>query len=142
MAISASSLRIDVNQILKNGEPVRFRYFNTSFAGGGSYYDDDIVLTQSGTDFWTSGLVFPVNTTRGSTDAFLVEQGRLLSSDLKLFVVGTVETSGLFKVGIGSPNLQEFAVVEDGVHAYKVGTGYVYKKLYLRHLPTGGLTGE
>ena len=140
--VNPTSLRTEVEQVLKNGTQLRFRYFNVAYPGAGSYYDDDTTLTQSGTDFYTSGLIFPINSKQGSTDALLVEQGLLLDNDSKVYVVGTVETSGLFKVGIGSPQIStssQFAVIPEGIHSYQINGSPVYKLMYLRQLTNGSL---
>ena len=142
--VNSVSLRTDVQEILKNGNQVRFRYFDFSY-GVGSYYDDDGTLSQSGTDFYTSGLIFPLNSKQGSTEALLVEQGNLLSSDSKLYLVGTVETSGLFKVGIGSPQTStspQYAMIPEGIHSYQINGSSVYKTIYLRQLTNGSLAEE
>jgi hypothetical protein len=142
--VNPVSLRKDVEEILRNGTQVRIRYFDFSY-GAGSYYDDDLTLSQSGTDFYTSGLIFPINSKQGSSEALLVEQGRLLDSDSKLYVVGTVETSGLFKIGIGSPQTStspQFAMIPEGINTYKINGSPVYNSIYLRQLTNGSLAEE
>lgn len=136
-----TQLRENVRQIIQQGgKQVRFVYFNVQ--DNISEYDDSVDLMQSGNDLWTSGLVFPIKGTYGSTEATLLEQGKLLSNDTKLFILGDVNTSGTFRVGIGSPIISEYALIEDFVNAYEAGGDIVYKKLFLRRLPTGSLIGE
>ena len=48
------------------GKQIRLRYFTTTI---GSVYDDDVTLTQTGNDLWTSGIVLPINATDGSHEA-------------------------------------------------------------------------
>ena len=143
--VTVSGLRKDVNGILKNGEPVRIRYFNILY-GAGSDYDNEIRIEQSGTDFWTSGLAQPLNieSARASDDAVLLQQGKILKSDLKLYVGGAVNTSGLFKIGIGSANPpnREYAVNQGGVTTWDMQGEPVYKKIYLTYLTTGSLAEE
>ncbi len=90
-----------VTEALLYGEQIRFRYFNVGY-GAGSYYDDDVQLSISGNDFWTSGIVLPINGGRGSSDAVLLEQGKILMEDTKLYVDGSINTSGTWKIGLGS----------------------------------------
>src|SRR3990167_6547132 len=133
--VTAASLKTDVQKFINEGGlKVRFRYFNIS--GGSATYDDDVVLTQSGTDYWTSGLFHPVGTgNEKSSEAFLVEQGKLLNNDSKLYILGDVTTSGTFKVQVGSPTSKgEFSLISDGVVQWEVGGTIVYKKLFLRVL--------
>jgi hypothetical protein len=138
--VNASELRQEVEQILANGKVCRFRYFAESGADAG--YDDDVVLTQTGTDYFTSGLVQPIKDRFGSADAILLQQGKILNNDLKLYVLGDVPTSGTFKVGIGSPTIEnEYSRIPDGTEQWDLD-GAVYKKLYLRVLPTGSIDGE
>jgi hypothetical protein len=138
--LTASGVRQDFNSVLENGNVVRFRYFNSSFVTGS--FDDVIILTQSGVDFYTSGLILPLEIKEGSKDALLVEQGLLLLNDLKMFVAGTVQTSGLFKIGIGSPTGFEYSTIEPGVKSPEIGGAIIFKRLYLRRLITGSLSWE
>ena len=145
--INATNLRKDLNEILHYGQPVRFRFFNIS--GASAAYDDDVVLTQSGTDLWTSGLVQPIviggaNQTRGSNEAVLVEQGKLLNDDLRVYVDGSVNLSGVWRVGIGSANppTREYSLVPKGITSWPLDINSVYKKVFVRVLPTGSLIGE
>jgi len=143
MTITASGARIQVAEMINHGRPIRFKYYNKAYPGTGSYYDDDLTLTQSGTDAWASGLIMPIDQTRGSMDAVLVEEGRLLSNDIKLYVLGGTKTTGIFKVGLGSPTpTNEYAIVSDGVIDYKINNESVYKKLYVRVLTNGSLAEE
>lgn len=142
MTITASGIRINVNQMINHGKRIRFKYFNSTYPGAGSYYDDDLTLTQAGDDYWTSGLIQPIDQTRGSIDAVLVEQGRLLNNDSKIYVLGTVNTSGLWRVGVGSPPTTEYAIVPEGIIPYPINNEIVYKKLYVRILNTGSLAEE
>lgn len=137
-----TELGSDFNQILDNGKLVRFRYFTNTYGGAGSGYDDDITLTKSGTDLWVSGLVLPLDETQGSKDAVLLAQGRILQDDLKLFVAGSIQTSGIWRVGLGSPPATEYGIIDQGIIMYELNGTPVYKKLYLRTLPAGSIIGE
>ena len=133
-----------VAEALAFGQQVRIKYYNTGF-GAGSYYDDDVTLTQSGSNLWTSGVILPITGTRGSNDAILIEQGKLLSNDTKLYIQGSVDTSGTIKIGLGSyTNMSgcEYSLLSEGVSEWNVNATPVLKKLYIRLLPTGSLTGE
>ena len=66
-------------------QPVRIKYYCNSF-GAGSYYDDDVSVTQSGSDLWISGTILPVKNSQGSNDAILLEQGKILYNDPKLYI--------------------------------------------------------
>ena len=129
------------SEVLEYSQPVRFRYFNASY-GAGSYYDDDITLTQSGNDVWASGLVLPIDQSRGSSDAVLLEQGELLTDDTKLYVKGTCECSGTYKIGLGSPPVSEYSVLNAGNITWDVNDTSIFNKVYIRRLPTGSLVGE
>lgn len=129
------------------GRIVRFRYFTYTYPGAGSYYDDDLTLTQSGTDSYVSGVVLPINGKQGSADAYLMEQGRILMNDSKLYVQGTVNTSGLFRVSVGSPPLgsptsSEYGLVEGGAVTWPMLGSPIYKRLYIRYLTNGSLAEE
>lgn len=139
--VTAQSLRNEINEILKNGEMVRFKFFN--FSGADTGYDDEVVITQSGVDTWVSGLIQPLSTLEGSDEAILVEQGRLLTNDLKMYIEGSAVASGLFNVGIGSPTpSREYGIVPDGIESWEINGSSVYKKLFLRVLTNGSFISE
>jgi hypothetical protein len=66
-----SDFQEGVSEALTFGQLIRIKYYNIGY-GAGSYYDDDITLTQSGVDYWCSGVILPINGTRGSNDAILL----------------------------------------------------------------------
>ena len=129
------------NELLKYGQLVRLKYYNTSY-GAGSYYDDDISLTQSGSDVWVSGIVQPIDASRGSDEAILFEHGNLLTSDSKLYLAGSVNTSGILKIGLGSPPVNEYSMLDAGNISWSVNDASVVNKVYIRNLTNGSLIGE
>jgi len=138
----STELQTEVDGILSYGERLRLKYYNTSY-GAGSYYDDDVTLTQSGSDLWTSGLIFPVKST---SDGILLQQGKILLDDKKVFIKGSVQTSGLgpIKIGMnGSPPTQEYQVLNQGeMQEWNLGANPIYKKIYVRYLTNGSFIGE
>jgi len=139
-----SDFQDGVTEALNLGKLCRLQYYSSDF-GAGSYYDDDVTLTKSGDDLWTSGVVLPISNTKGSSDAVLVEQGKLLTNDTKLYINGTINTSGTIKIGLGSYiNMSgcEYSMLGEGVMKYEVNDTDVLKKLYVRLIPTGSLDGE
>jgi hypothetical protein len=133
-----TALQDGFSDILTNGEKIRIKYYDTSF-GAGSYYDDDITLTQSGTDYWTSGIIMPINTSKGSAESILVEQGKLLTNDSKLYINGDINVSGTIKIKRGT---EEYNLLSEGVNKWDIQGDDIYKKLYIRRLTTGSLYGE
>ncbi len=137
-----------VTEAMLYGEQIRFRYFDVGY-GAGSYYDDDVVLTISGNDFWTSGVVLPISNSRGSSDAVLLEQGKILTDDTKLYIDGSVDTSGTWKLGLGSngvgspvPITGEYSLLSEGTERWDVNATPVLKKIYIRKLLIGSMIGE
>ena len=122
------------------GQIVRFKYYTGSGANTG--YDDDITLVQSGSLVWTSGLIQPIDQKRGSFDSVLMEQGKIQQNDSKLYIDGTISTSGIVKIGLGSPVTEEYTILELGVNNHNIGGQNVYKKVYIRNLSTGSIVGE
>jgi len=111
-------------------------------ADTGSYYDDSYAL-QFDSEEWTRGMQQPVNGNRNAYEARLLEQGKITTNDSRLYMLGTVGTSGtILKVGIGSPVQREYSVLEGGVEMWPLGTELVYKKMLIRLLPTGSLDKE
>ena len=139
-----SDFQNGVAEAMKYGQICRIKYYNTGW-GAGSYYDDDVTLTQSGGDFWTSGVVLPITNARGSSDAVLLEQGKILMNDTKLYINGSVNTSGTWKIGLGSyTNMSgcEYSLLSEGVMKWEVNDTDILKKLYIRYLTNGSLYGE
>lgn len=138
-----SEFQEDFNSMLEFGEQVRFKYYNQVF---NDRYDDDISLTQSGTDFWVSGIVQPISSKQFNSDALLLEQGKILLDDKKIYVAGTVITSGIspIKVGmLGSPTTEQYQILGEGqVTQWDISGSPVYKKIFLRFLPNGSFVGE
>jgi len=129
-----------VSEVLDFGKKVRIKYYNTNVLEDG--YDDDVILTQSGNDYWISGVILPITNSRGSNDAVLLEQGKILTNDTKIYIEGTVPTSGVIKIGLGSPVEYEYSLLSEGVTKWEVNNTDILKKLYLRRLTTGNLLGE
>ena len=136
-AITISELQTDVQKAIRYGSPVRFRYF-TETTNVGSY--DTATLT-SGTNAWSSGLLMPMKVPRG-TNNFTLQQGRQEQADKMLYVLGNVVVSGTWRVGIGSPIADEYAPTEGGIHTWELAGSAVYRRIFLKHLPTGSLYGE
>lgn len=137
--VTGSELRNEVNPIFENGHVARFRYFTSSYPGAGSSYDDDVTLTQSGADFWTTGLMMPL----GWRDSSFLKEGLVEKDDKAFYTPASVQTSGIWRVGIGSPPNSEFYQVGNSPSkVWSIANEDIYKKLYLRRLPTGSLPGE
>lgn len=137
-----SDFQNGVTEAMKFGQQIRFRYFDVGYDAND--YDDDVTLTISGIDFWTSGVVLPINDSRGSSDAVLLEQGKILMNDTKLYIEGEINTSGTWKLGLGHPdsNDSQYSLLSEGVTKWSVNDSDILKKLYVRKLLTGSLAGE
>jgi len=136
-----SDFQNGVAEALKFGQQIRIKYYGVGY-GAGSYYDDDVTLTQSGTNFWTSGVILPISNGRGSSEAVLLEQGKLLINDTKLYIDGSINVSGTLKIGLGSPVTGEYSLLGEGVKQWSVNETSILKKLFIRKLITGSLVGE
>ena len=123
-------------------EIVRIRYLTGSVSD--TDFDDAQVLTKSGNDTWISGMAFPIKATKGSTDAFLLEQGKIETNDKKIFIAGDTETTDVMKIGLGSPTHQEHAIIEKGVITFppSPSSNPVFKILYCKELSLGSYIGE
>lgn len=128
-----------VRLLTQAGNQIKVEYYDTVFD---DVYDEEMdkdSFVLSGT-VWTSGIVLPINTRRGSEDAVLVEQGKLQEKDKKLYTNGSLGFVGIdqvIKVTIGSPTGDVFSSIPLGGIKYDTMGIDVYKRQYLRHLPTG-----
>ncbi len=128
------------------GKQIIIKYYSGAVD---SVYDDEVSWSISGTTFFGSAVVMPLNTSRGSQDSILLEQGKLQDNDKKIFVSGNTLFTGsdhMAKVFLGSKTLlatvPAYNVVERGTYAPEVEGIPVYKKAYIRLLPTGSFIGE
>jgi hypothetical protein len=123
------------------GTPIRVQYFTQAI---GSVWDDDASLTQSGTDLWTSGIHLPLNNSQLG-DAALIEQGKLIQNDSKLFLHGSLLLVGseyTIKINVGSPGTSYMPIIPGPV-SYSVSSTPIYKKLFIREIGgTGSIFGE
>ena len=125
--------------ISRTGKQIRIRYFTEVFD---NVYDCGSYLTISGTDIWTSGIIVPLNS---SADSLLLEQGKLINGDMKLYVTGSLIFTGSnlqIRVGTGSPSSNEYSIISDGTQIWEAQNTKIYKKAYLRFITTGSLIGE
>lgn len=119
---------------------VRFKYYTGSVSA--DTYDDQQTLSQSGNDFWTSGIINKVSSDAKSDDAVLLQQGKIQVTDKKLYLAYDVPTSGTWKVGFGSPVNEEFALTDGGVVFERPNGEIMFKTAYIKTLTTGSLWGE
>lgn len=126
------------NAIRLAGRPIIVEYFSGAV---GSVWDDELTLTRTGS-VWTSGVVFPLDTRDGSTDSLLLEQGKLINDDKKLYVNGSLITTGSISqstIQLGSGNV--YTIIPDGGIVQEVAGTPIYKKLFIRKLTAGSLLG-
>ena len=112
-----------------------------TFTTGSDSYDDQRTVTQVGSTV-TSGLEFPVggtNSNSSSVDAMLLEQGKLKTSDKKLYLFGNISISGNSVIGLGSPTAVQHTVISDGIQQYSINGTPVYKKIFVRVDTAGSL---
>jgi len=86
---------------------------------------------------WVSGIIQPLDTTEGSKESVLVQQGKLIDGDKKLYVNGSVTFNGsIFKtdVMIGSPTGDLYTTIPDGGIGWSVHSTPIYTKQYIRRL--------
>ena len=120
------------------GTLIRVRYYDTVFD---DVYDEATDLIQSGTSLWTSGLVMPIRGKEGSTESVLLNQGKLIDSDKKMYVNGSLLFTGSslsVDVQLGSPTGDLYTTIPDGGEMWEAEGIPVYKKLFIRRL-TGSL---
>ena len=123
----------------KAGELIRIRYFSQE---PGSVWDDEVSLTMiTGSELWVSGIVLPLNTagTKTSEDVVLLEQGKLITQDQRLYVNGSLDFTGvgsnfIVRIGMnGSPNpIDIYNMIPLGGIPYEVEGTQIYKKVFIR----------
>ena len=142
--MSVSELQADFNNLVNSrGQIIRIKYYTQTILGAGSYYDDQISLSQSGSNLWTSGIIQSIGGKTSSDEALLMEQGKILMGDKRLYIAGSLSTSGAaIKIGLGSPPSEEYRITEAGVDSYSLMGADIYKKVFVRILTNGSIYGE
>ncbi len=143
----ANNLQKGFDNLLKQaGRQVMIRYFSGAVD---SVYDDELDLVISGAEFFGSAVVMPLSNRRGSEDSILLEQGKLQDGDMKIYVSGNTLFTGsdhMAKVFLGSKTLlatvPSYSLVDTGTYAPQVEGINVYKRAFIRLLPTGSFIGE
>lgn len=125
-----------LQRIFKEGQVSDINIISYTFVddGAGSDYDDVVTTTSTGS-VQTSGVIFPVTTSQGSSEALLIEQGKLLTEDKTLYT-GSVNTSGALVFNIDT---NFYSVIPDGIQEWEIGGNVIFKKIFLRSNRTGSL---
>ena len=123
-------------KIFKEGIVSDINIFSYTFVddGAGDDYDDVVTIASTGS-VQTSGVIFPIMSEQGSTEALLIEQGKLLTED-KILYTGSVNTSGALLFNIGD---DFYSVIPEGIQDWEIGGNTVLKKIFLRNNRTGSL---
>lgn len=140
----ASNLQNGFNNLMNQaGRQIIIRQFNEIID---PIYDDDVVLTISGNTY-TSGIV--MNLSDSGQDSLLVEQGKLLDNDVKMYTSGNSQFTGSetqCKIIMGSgtdlSTFETYSTIAPSSFKPQVEGINVYNKIYLRRLTTGSLIGE
>lgn len=125
------------HQVKLAGQPFRARYYTETI---GSVYDDERVLTASGNDFYLSGIFRSLDTTQGSDDQVMLEEGRIKFGDSVIYVNGSTQTTSgtrVFTLNISGTG-QVFREITPGVNVPIYYGVPVFKKIYVRQLTETG----
>ena len=135
--VLAGELLTDIQGFINaHGTICRIRKF-TKTIGAGSF-DSDVLLT-SGVDTWQTGCIQAV----GFNENQLVAEGMLKRDDLKVYFDSSVNVSGLWRLGLGSPPTEEYSVANRGfIDSPQIAGSILYQKVFVRKLQNGSLFGE
>lgn len=105
---------------------VATKYFYTF---NDSEYDDNPLKTITGSISF-SGILLPVDSKRGSSEAMLLEQGKIKNTD-KILYCGSINTSGTeIKFLVGN---NFYSLIDGGIITYEIAGVPIYNKMYLRN---------
>ena len=133
--VSADIFLDSVDKILAYGQKINVMTFTGSV--GPNDYDDVISYTKQSGPTWNDGVILPLKNKYGSEDAVLIEQGKLLFTDKKLYLKGDVTVSGNILVGIGSPSSTYYNVISPGRRTVPVLGSDIFHKMYIRYHHAG-----
>lgn len=142
MSYLPTRLQQGMNSIInKAGLPIRIQYFTQIYD---DTYDVPEVLTQSGADLWTSGVVLPISQSNGA-DSVQLEQGKIIMDDKALYLNGSLILTGSemqISIRLGSPGNSvdnQFSPLDFSLRV-DAGNIPIYKKVYIRQIGgTGSL---
>lgn len=120
------------------GNVFRIQYFTESI---GSVWDDDRIIAKSGNDLWVSGVLINIDSTEGSADENLLEQGRIKYEDSKFIVGGSVDTTSgtrIFTIMPSGTN-RVFREILPGMSLPNWRGAPTMKTIYVRELQGGSL---
>jgi hypothetical protein len=133
MSIATTFLNDGMRYILPHGNQVLVKLIN--YTTNEADFDDVLVQTLTGSTY-VSGLIFPIKSKMGSSEALLMEQGKLKTQDKVLYTGSCqVNTSGLV-INIGT---EYYTMIPDGVQKYTIGNSIIYQKMYIRQTLPGSL---
>lgn len=121
------------------GNVLRIRYYTESALG--SVWDDDRTISKSGADLYISGVISRMDSSDGSEDQVLLEQGRIRYNDSKIYVNGSIQTTSgirVFTIAISGTD-RVYEEVLPGVYSPQYLGTDIYKKVYLREVPLGSV---
>jgi len=125
--------------IRRAGGQIRVQYFTSTI---GSVWDDDTTWAQSGGDLWTSGIILPISHQRGTSESILLEQGKLIEDDKRLFIHGSLVLTGsemTTTIAVGSPIIERYTILDSDIQVSVFDTP-IYRKVFLRRIGgTGSL---
>ena len=139
MVLFADAFRSQVN---KAGRPLRIRYLTESYTG--SVWDDSRTLAGSGTDLYASGMIINLDSSQGSEDQVLLEQGRIRFNDVKIYMAGSIQTTSgarILTVTISGLN-RVYEELPLGVYMPQYFGEDIFKKFYGREVPLGSLVAN
>lgn len=135
----ATTLQEGFDELLSRASrTVRIDYYNLVYD---SVYDEPVNLIQSGNTLFVSGIILPTDLRKGTSDALLMEQGKITNGDIKLFLSGGISINNdnqKIQFQLGSPTGPAYSLIPDGTVTPQVNGVDIYKKIYLRKL-TGSL---
>lgn len=100
-----------------------------SYSFDSSDYDDVPIKTLTGSISF-SGLIFPIHSTQGSSEALMIEQGKLKTSDKVLYCGSISLDKDVHEFLI---NGEYYNLIENGIYTYSIQDNTVYNKLFIRH---------
>ena len=138
MSVIRQRLLAGMNKIIHvAGRPIMLQFYSQTV---GSVWNDEVSLVQSGADLWTSGVILPLDNSKGSADSFLVEQGKITNDDIKLFTHGSLLFIGndlKVRIQLGSENPLYYSFIGP-ITRTEVQGGPVYKKVFIRQITHPG----
>ncbi len=128
--MNTSGLTTDFANVVEGrGVPITINNYSYRTYSG-TDYDQEYTVLASGTEINTKGIVLPINSNTRSDDYAYVQQGKIGTYDLKMYIAGSISVGADSRIQVNNGSI--YSVAENGIVSMPPDIqNPVYKKVYI-----------